>query len=200
MTLDLPGFGSSPAPTVAGGARLYAHDLLAPIQEITDLPVVLVGHSFGGKVATVFAANQPTLVKALVLTGVPLVRTDGGAKPTLAFRVIRGLRAKGLVSERRMDAARQRYGSSDYRNSSGVMRDVLVAVVNESYEDELGEIRAPIYMVWGADETVASVADAERATKYLRVPYSLRAVPGVGHFLPVEAPSELVASVLEALA
>jgi len=33
-----------------------------------------------------------------------------------------------------LEAARQKYGSRDYRDATGVMRDVLVASVNESYE------------------------------------------------------------------
>ncbi len=200
LTLDLPGFGSSPAPTVAGGARLYAHELLAPMEEITSEPVVLVGHSFGGKIATVFAANQPALVKALVLTGVPLVHSGVRSKPALRFRFVRFLHAKGLVGDQRMEEARQRHGSTDYRNSSGIMRDVLVAVVNESYEHELEAVHAPIYMVWGGAETVAPVADVSRATPHMRVPHSLRVVTGVGHFLPIEAPGELVAAIVEAIA
>ncbi len=74
VALDLPGFGSSPPPAAAGGARAYAEMVLPTLREIGDGPFVVVGHSFGGTVACVLAANHPELVRALVLTGAPLLR------------------------------------------------------------------------------------------------------------------------------
>ena len=63
VALDLPGFGSSPAPAVAGGARHYATLVAPALADLADGPVVLVGHSFGGLVATVIAADHPELVR-----------------------------------------------------------------------------------------------------------------------------------------
>ncbi len=199
VALDLPGFGSSPVPTVAGGARTYAGLLSGALQAISDEPLVLVGHSFGGRIATVLGATHPELVKTVVLTGVPLVRRTPGAKPPLAYRLVRALHAKRLVSDEKMEAARQRHGSTDYRNASGVMRDVLVANVNESYEPELGQLRVPVAMVWGGDDKEVPVDIAERASALLLSPHTLRVVAGIGHLLPTEAPHELVVTVHGAL-
>ncbi|HCJ85318.1 MAG TPA: hydrolase, partial [Acidimicrobiaceae bacterium] len=44
ISIDLPGFGVSPAPLEVGGASMYAN-LVSPILDICDTPVVLVGHS-----------------------------------------------------------------------------------------------------------------------------------------------------------
>jgi pimeloyl-ACP methyl ester carboxylesterase len=99
-----------------------------------------------------------------------------------------------------MEAARQRYGSRDYRNAHGVMRDVLVAAVNENMESELAQLRVPVAMVWGANDRDVPVAVAELASSMISSPHSLRVIASVGHLLPTEAPHELVESVLEALA
>jgi len=59
VALDLPGFGASTAPAVAGGARRYAELVMPALKEIGDGPFVLVGHSFGGTVACVIAPIIP---------------------------------------------------------------------------------------------------------------------------------------------
>jgi pimeloyl-ACP methyl ester carboxylesterase len=200
VAFDLPGFGSSPAPASSGGARHYAELLVPALRGLGDEPLVLVGHSFGGRVATVIAATDPELVRALVLTGVPLIRTSATAKSPLAYRLVRWLHGRGLLGDRRLEAARQKYGSPDYRRASGVIRDVLVTTVNESYEDELRRLRAPVAMVWGALDGEVPVDVARRAATMVASPHTLRVVEGVGHLLPTEAPGELVDTVREALA
>ena len=199
VAFDLPGFGSSPLPTVAGGARVYAQMITPALLEIAAEPLVLVGHSFGGTVATVVAATNPDVVRALVLTGAPLIRSSTRSRSPLRYRVVRNLRARGLLSEQRMESARQRFGSADYKNAHGVMRDVLVASVNESYETELGLVRAPVSLLWGSLDREVPTAIAERASSLLNVPNSLRIIEGVGHLLPTEAPHELTTSVVERL-
>ncbi|MBW3669386.1 MAG: alpha/beta hydrolase, partial [Actinobacteria bacterium] len=132
LALDLPGFGATPPPPEPWGAAAYA----AAVAEAVEAPAVIVGHSFGGRVAVHLAVARPDLVRALVLTGVPLLRPPGAVrrKPNPAFRVARALHRRGLVSDARMEAMRQRYGSADYRAAQGVMRAVHVTAVNETYE------------------------------------------------------------------
>ena len=149
--------------------------------------------------ATVVAATNPDVVRALVLTGAPLIRSSTRSRSPLRYRVVRNLRARGLLSEQRMESARQRFGSADYKNAHGVMRDVLVASVNESYETELGLVRAPVSLLWGSLDREVPTAIAERASSLLNVPNSLRIIEGVGHLLPTEAPHELTTSVVERL-
>lgn len=195
VVFDLPGFGSSPLPTVAGGARLYATLLAGALAEIAEEPLILVGHSFGGRIATVLGANFPELVAGIVLTGVPLLRSGAATKPPLRYRVLRSLHRKGVVSDERMEAARQRFGSTDYRNARGVLRQVLVATVNESYETELAQIKAPVAMVWGERDLEVPLSVAQRAQELINAVHSLRVVNDVGHLMPIEAPQELVAEV-----
>ena len=197
VALDLPGFGSSPLPTVAGGARMYA-ELLTPIlSEMANEPLIVVGHSFGGTVATVLAAEHPELVRALVVSGGPLIRTRTASRPPLRYRLVRWLRARSLVSEERLESVRQRYGSSDYRAAHGLLRDILVASVNESYEDEIRRLVVPVTMVWGEGDIEVPVSVAEQAATLMNCPHSLRLLAGVGHLVPTEAPDELVASLGE---
>ena len=200
VALDLPGFGASPLPRVVGGARHYAELLLPTLAAIADEPLVVVGHSFGGTVATVVASTHPERVRALVLSGAPLLRLSASKKAPLAYRAQKWLNAKGLLSEARIEAARQKYGSTDYRRAHGLLRDVLVASVNESYESELATLNTPVEFVWGEHDRDVPLDVAERAALLLRGVHTLRVVPGVGHLVPLEAPDELVDAVERALA
>lgn len=163
LLLDLPGFGASPPPPEPWGTAEYAA-LLAPLLDDGE-PRVLVGHSFGGRIAVQLAAARPDRVAGVVLTGVPLLRRATSNRPALRYRVGRALHRRGLLGDARMDRLRDRFGSADYRAATGVMRGTLVRTVAEDYADLLPRIPAPVQMVWGAHDTAAPVEMAERAQR-----------------------------------
>lgn len=191
IAVDLPGFGASPEPPEAWGAAEYAAALVPLLEEMAR-PAVVVGHSFGGRVAVNLAAQHPERVGALVLMGVPLLRRPdaSSAKPAFAYRAARSLHRRGLLGENTMEALRRRHGSSDYRAATGVMRQVLVRVVNETYEEQLAAVTCPTDLVWGDDDAEVPVAVAEAARRLLATS-TLTVVPGAGHLLPLTAPGEL---------
>ena len=187
---DLPGFGATPAPPSAWGSPEYA-DAVAPVLEEMAEEVIVIGHSFGGRIAVHLAASRPDRVRALVLTGVPLFRPEGAARrPAARYRAVRRLARLGLVGDRRLEAARQRYGSADYRAASGVVRDVLVTMLGERYDEPLAALRCPVSLVWGAADHDVPVSVGRRT--HALVPGStLIELPGVGHLTPTEAPEAL---------
>lgn len=190
IALDLPGFGASPTPEQPWGAADYARQI-APILDEMRLPVVIVAHSFGGRVAVNLAQQRPAAVAGLVLTGVPLLRRQGSAtKSPLAFRIGKRLNKLGLVPDTKIEELRKRYGSADYRAASGVMRDILVKVVNESYEEQLAAISCPVDLVWGDDDTAAPADIATRAETMLHDCH-LTVVGDADHFLPISHPAVL---------
>jgi pimeloyl-ACP methyl ester carboxylesterase len=192
-SLDLPGFGHSPEPAPGSGSRDYAEICRDVITELTAEPCVLVGHSFGGRVAVCLAAEHPELVRGLVLTGVPLVRQQPAGRPKLAYRVGRSLHRHALLSDARMEALRQKYGSADYRAASPVMRTVLVKVLAESYDDEIRRLQCPTMLVWGARDTVVPVAVAEAAIA-LAPRAELEVLDDADHDLPLTHPDAIAAA------
>jgi pimeloyl-ACP methyl ester carboxylesterase len=116
----------------------------------------------------------------------------------LAYKLTRRLHRLGIVSDAAMEASRQRFGSADYRAAQGVMRQVLVRAVNETYEPQLDAVGCPVHLVWGADDTVAPLEVAERAVVRL-ARGDLAVHPGVGHLTPLLIPSVLRAAVVSCL-
>lgn len=193
LALDLPGFGASPPPSQPIGAEGYA-DLISPILDMFEEPPVVVGHSFGGRVAVCLAAAHPGRVGPLVLTGSPLLRVTPARRPSTAYRLIRFLNRVGVVSDDRMELIRNRRGSPDYRAASGVMRDVLVKVINESYETQLSQVRSRVVLLWGEEDQEVPVEVAEKALRVMRqsgAAAELEILPGVGHLVPVQAPEAM---------
>jgi pimeloyl-ACP methyl ester carboxylesterase len=192
LSLDLPGFGASPPPTEVWGAADYAELVTRVLSEATDEPVVVLGHSFGGRVATCLAAAHPDKVAGLLLTGVPLLRPEGPpARSPLAYRVTKRLHGAHLVGDEAMERARRKYGSDDYRNATGVMRDVLVRLVNEGYADELARLPGPVELVWGETDTQAPLGVARRAEAILDqagADVTLTVIDGGGHDTPIRQP------------
>jgi pimeloyl-ACP methyl ester carboxylesterase len=194
---DLPGFGSSPPPPGPWGAADYASVLVALLENAPgpSEPVVVLGHSRGGCIAVALAAARPDLVRALVLTGAPLVRPPGPRRrPAPGFRLAKTLHRCRLVSDARMERARHRYGSADYRAAEGIMRDVFVRMVNETYDDELTALRCPVELVWGDDDAEVPLAVAE-AARVTVAGATLTVCRGAGHLTPLSAPGDLRAAV-----
>lgn len=179
------------------GADAYA-DILVGMLDSFDRPPVLVGHSFGGRVAVCLAAKHPDRVGSLILTGVPLIRLQTGQGPAAGYRFVRWLNRIGLITDERMEREKRSRGSEDYRAATGVMRDILVKVVNESYEGHLNRINSHVHLLWGENDSDVPLSVAE-AAQALIDDCSLEILPGVGHFVPLEAPEALRAAIERAL-
>jgi pimeloyl-ACP methyl ester carboxylesterase len=192
VALDLPGFGSAPAPDAVWGSSDYAAAVAAVLDEMQK-NVIVLGHSFGGRVAVHLAAMCPDRIAGLVLSGAPLYRPPG-TRPRLRFRVARGLAVRGLISKSRIEALRQRYGSDDYRAASGVMRDILVRTLAEDYTGALAAVQCRVELVWGDDDTAAPLATARRLQAELS-DANLVVCPGAGHLTPLTVPEELRAAI-----
>lgn len=190
---DLPGFGASPPPDDVIGAEGYA-DIVVPFLAEFDEPPVLIGHSFGGRISVCLAARLPEQVGPVILMGAPIVRSQPASRPPASYRIVRYLNRIGLLSDRRMEDLRRRSGSVDYRAATGAMRDILVKVINESYEDQLRKVRSPIMLLWGESDDEVPTSVARNALGIVRQSggdADLKVLEGVGHNVPIEAPEEL---------
>lgn len=197
LAIHLKGFGPAPAPETGWSTSEYADWVAGGIDPAH--PPVVVGHSFGGRVAIKLATRHPKLVGSLVLTGVPFGKKATSKKPPLSLRLAKTLAKSGLVSEKRLDALRDRHGSADYRAAQGVMRDVLVKAVNEEYFDDCRQISHRVGLVWGENDKPAPLDLAKKAQGVL--PHAtLHVVPGSGHLLDAPLTAALREAITDALA
>lgn len=155
--LDLPGFGEAPLPPDTWGTIEYADLVQQYILERLHGPIVLVGHSFGGRVSVRLASRRLAQVQGLVLLGVPGLPQPAMSRTRLRRWGIRTLRKvlialKPLIGERGVRWHTERFGSKDYQ-AAGALRPVLIRTVNEDLTESARSIACPTLLLWGTDDT-----------------------------------------------
>jgi len=201
LLVDLPGFGVSPPPAEAWGAAEYASCVAAALEEheLAE-PALIVGHSFGGRVAVCLAASRPELVRGMILCGVPLLRPRKTPVPPVAYRLGRQAHRLGLLSDRRFEAMRRARASDDYNAASGIMRGVLVRTVNESYDDQLRAVACPVGLLWGGRDQAVPASTIDKVSGLLTTLAAVEVVEGAGHDVHLQAPGSLRAMIEKILA
>lgn len=148
--IDLPGFGKSKEPATildVGDYTEIVHDLLKSLKVVKP---TLIGHSFGGRISICYGASYD--VEKLVLCGAPCVKTK--KELTLKEKMLKSVK-KLPGMEKLADIAKNYIGSTDYKNASPMMRDILVKVVGEDLSEYAKKIKVPVILIWGEyDEAV----------------------------------------------
>lgn len=177
--IDFPGFGESDEPLVPWTIRDYAVLVEKLVKELGIKKPVVMGHSFGGRVAIYFSADNP--IEKLVLFGSPCIREET-ALP-LSVRILKKL--KTLPGLDKLGEKMKKYiGSRDYKAASPIMRQTLVNVVNEDLASYARKIEEPTLLIWGENDTEAPVEGAKELEKIM-IDAGLIILPGT-HYAYLE--------------
>lgn len=177
--LDFPGFGDSEEPKTPWNIEKYSNMLEEFVQKTNIKKPIVIGHSFGGRVAIRYSARNP--IEKLVLFGSPCIRIQ--EKLSLTVKLLKKL--KTLPGMNNLGEYMKKYiGSRDYKAASPVMRQTLVEVVNEDLSKFAREIEEPTLLIWGEYDTEAPVSDAKELEKIM-VDAALIVLPGT-HYAYLE--------------
>lgn len=184
---DLPGFGEAPVPPEGWGTIEYADLLQQYILDELKTPVILVGHSFGGRVSVRLASRRLPMIRSVVLLGVPGLPQPAFSRTRLRRLGIRTLRrflraAQPLIGTRGVQWHTARFGSKDYQ-AAGAMRSVLVKTVSEDLTESARSIACPTLLVWGSDDTETPPWLASRYAELLNGRGTLILLPHKDHHL-----------------
>ena len=160
--LDFPGFGESEEPKTALTVYDYCEILEELLKKLKVKKPVIMGHSFGGRIAIIYASRNE--VEKVVLFGSPCIRKE--VKPNLKLRMLKSL--KKIPGINKLEGfAKNHMGSRDYKNASEIMKKILVNVVNEDLSEYAKKINVPTLLIWGDRDTEAPVEDAKELEKII---------------------------------
>lgn len=160
--LDFPGFGESEEPKTALTVYDYCEILEELLKKLKVKKPVIMGHSFGGRIAIIYASRNE--VEKVVLFGSPCIRKE--VKPSLKLRMLKSL--KKIPGINKLEGfAKNHMGSRDYKNASEIMKKILVNIVNEDLSECAKKINVPTLLIWGDRDTEAPVEDAKELEKII---------------------------------
>ncbi len=190
---DLPGFGKSETPQKPFNVENYTQFLLTYIEKNRiHLPIV-IGHSFGGRVALRFAEMHPNKIKALILTGTPGFTPI--PKHKLALFILLAKIGKTLFSLPPLslfqDFIRRWYyyavGAKDFFRAEGTMRETFKRVVRQDLVSSMETLTIPCLLIWGEYDIIVPISIAEKMKRVM--PQSeLIVIPEADHGVPFKEP------------
>src|SRR5260221_8520951 len=71
---DLPGFGNEKLGQETKNLQSYVDFVWQFFHDHNITKAIIIGHSFGGRIAAKFTALHPKMVEKLILTGAPLIK------------------------------------------------------------------------------------------------------------------------------
>ena len=181
--LDLPGFGASSMPTSVLTIYDYRDVLDKFLNKLKITNPIIIGHSFGGRIAITYAATKN--IEKLILFGSPCFRKRG---LTLKERTLKTV--KKMVPEKFADLAKKYIGSADYKKADPRLRKILVEVVNADLTEDARNIKCPTLLIWGTNDDAAPIAEARELESILS-DGALIELEGYGHYAYIEAKDQV---------
>lgn len=183
--IDLPGFGASEEPKVSWTITDYKEMLEEIIKILKINAPIIMGHSFGGRVAIRYSSDNK--IEKLVLFGSPCIRTQKNI--SLKTKILK--KAKNLPGMNNIGEKMKKYiGSRDYKAASPIMRQTLVNTVNEDLSTYAKKIKSPTLLIWGERDTEAPLNEA-RELENIMIDAGLVVLPG-SHYAYLENLNQVI--------
>jgi len=192
---DFPGFGDSDEPKEPWGVPEYAAftKKLIDMFELGD--AVMLAHSFGGRVLIYLAGNNLISPPKMVFMDAAGIRPKRGLDYYLrvyTYKAIKKIASLALVDKlfkEEMEAIKSKFGSDDYKNSSGIIRQIFVKTVNLDLTGYLSKIQTNTLLIWGENDDATPLSDGRLMEKL--IPNSgLVVLKNAGHFSFLDKPFE----------
>jgi pimeloyl-ACP methyl ester carboxylesterase len=172
-SIDLPGFGQSEEPPFPWDLSNYSDLLEQFLIRLQITNPILIGHSFGGRIIIQLAGKKQIPIKKIILVdsaGVKPKRTIKYYYKVYTYKFIKRILQLPIIKTYTGDLiekVKAKFGSSDYKNASNIMRQVMVKVVNEDLRHLLPKINRPTLLIWGENDQATPVSDGKTMEKLI---------------------------------
>lgn len=195
VSLDFPGFGKSDEPREAWDVSQYTEFMVSFIKTFDCDKVIILGHSFGGRVIIKMANidNLPFLIDKIILVdsaGILPKKTLKFKSKIRIYKICKFVLNSSLVKKlfpNALDNYRKKIGSPDYSNASSTMRQTLIKTVNEDLTPILQNIKVPALLIWGENDNDTPVSDGKIMEQKIG-DSGLVVLKGAGHYPFLDQP------------
>lgn len=205
---DLSGHGDTEADAGPYDAPRLTADLGAWLDAVAPGPVHVAGNSMGGNVAALLALDREAVRSLTLYDPSGVVPPTPSRRDSLAARgesilipttrdAFDRLIALSFVEEPDIPGPARDVLAEDYARREPFLRDLLTGLGRnpDIVRPRLGEITAPVLLVWGAEDRVIHPSAASVWAEVL--PNArLQILPNVGHAPMMERPAETAADFL----
>ncbi len=195
---DLPGFGLSEMPRRDFTLDLYADTVLGLLKKMKVEECVVIGHSFGARVAIKLALRNTEEIKALILMGAAGITLDKGRLQSIGAiaRVVKPLFAPNFMQPLR----RSMYsliGSEDYL-AVPELKGTIQNIFAEDLESHLATLSLPTLLVWGANDDMTPLKAARTMNTHIHGS-ELQVFNQAGHYAFLDQADEVLETVINFL-
>lgn len=190
---DLPGFGAAKMPTHPLTLGDYAAFLDVYLRRHNLDHPILIGHSFGGRVALKFQNMYPNTARALILSGTPGFTPVPKQQLMLFIALAKVGKAFFLLPPFSFFADRVRrwyyylVGAKEFYRAQGAMRETFKNVVGEKLVSAMQAVKAPCLLLWGKNDMIVPLAIAQQMQTVM-AQAKLEVVMDADHGLPYKNP------------
>ncbi|MDR1012489.1 MAG: alpha/beta hydrolase [Coxiellaceae bacterium] len=198
--LDLPGFGLSVAPAEIWGSLEYAILIKHFIIKFGLIKPILIGHSFGGKIAIHLAIFDDIAIRKLILISSSGIKLSKSLRVKLKVGFLKMAKCMtklplvGSIFMFNLEIYRRKFGSNDYNYANGIMRSILIKTVQENIVGILSLIKQPVLLVWGKQDFVTPIA-AGYIMQQCISGSQLKIITDSGHFPFIDSWQEFIKEV-----
>lgn len=191
INVDLPGHGKSSEPPEVWGVEDFTVLIEKFIRQMGIKKPVLIGHSFGGRIAILLSSRND--VGKVVLVDAAGIKPRRSLKyywKVYTFKIGKNILLTLFGKDKggkMVEKWRDKKGSADYRNSSPMMRAVMSKCVNEDLKQVMPDIKSSVLLIWGENDTATPLSDAKTMER-LMPDAGLVAFPDCGHYSFLDNP------------
>lgn len=165
-SVDLCGFGKSQPPLYSFDTVNYAKIIFKLLCKLNLQHTIIIGHSFGGRVAIVMSALYPNLVTKLILIGSAGIRIN---KLSTYLKVRRYKLKKFLVKFKLLNEnSLKNSGSTDFNAVNAQMKETFIKVVNQDLSKYAKLISCDTLLIYGRNDTATPLKIAYRLNKLIK--------------------------------
>lgn len=174
IALDLPGFGETDMMKTAWCVDDYTDFIIKFLTELKVTKIILIGHSYGGRIIIKLNSRKdlPFAINKNILIDAAGLKEKHNLKTSLKINMFKFIKNIVLLlplndKEKILDNMRNKFGSSDYKNSSAVLKGTLVKSVNEDLSIYLPNMKETL-LIWGDNDTATPIYMAYEMEKNIQ--------------------------------